>query len=216
MTRYRALHINSIDYQNGFALQKILQQQVLSSSEEQYILMLEHPHVFTTGKRGFGDHLKHPETFFHQLGIDLIQTDRGGLVTYHGPGQLVIYFIIDLTTLSLSIKQFVTHLETTIIQTLKQCGIVAKREPEYRGIFVGEDKICAIGMQQTRQVTTHGIALNINTNLKYFNWITPCGIDDKGVTSINHLIKDEISQKNIIDIFLNQLETTLEITIERT
>ncbi len=214
MIKYKAVKIDLIEYNNAFNLQKILQQKVLNDNSEQYILYLQHTNVITTGKRGFQDNLKFEESYYFKNNISLVQTDRGGLATYHGPGQLVVYFIINLNDLNLGIKAFVNKIEDIIITILQKLNITAYKNEEYRGVFVENDKICAVGMQVTHNITTHGIALNVNTNLSYFDLITPCGITDKGVVSIKKILNKNIEINDIINMFNTELNNILGIYVE--
>ncbi len=214
MINYKAVKINLIDYNDAFTLQKILQQKVLNDNNEQYILYLQHTSVITTGKRGFQDNLKFEESYYKENNISLVQTDRGGLATYHGPGQLVVYFIINLNDLNLGIKAFVNKIEDVIITILQKLNITAYKNDEYRGVFVENNKICAIGMQVTHNITTHGIALNVNTDLSYFDLITPCGITDKGVVSVQKILNKNIEINDIINMFNIELTNILGMYVE--
>ncbi len=201
MVLYKLIKINEISYSDAFSLQKILQNKVLNDSSEQYIIALSHTDVITSGKRGFTDTLKYDQEFYKNQKIDLIKTDRGGLATYHGKGQLVLYFIVNLLDLKLGIKDFIGKIEVSIIETLKKYGIFASQQSGFRGVFVNNNKIAAIGMQVTHNITKHGVALNISTDLKKFSLFVPCGLRDKGVTSI----KNELSKDIDFDEFLNAL-----------
>ncbi|QEN08410.1 lipoyl(octanoyl) transferase LipB [Oceanispirochaeta crateris] len=149
------------------------------------LILLEHPPVLTTGRRQ-QDHniLIDPAS----KNIPVIKTNRGGEVTYHGPGQLVGYLIVDLSSFSRRVKQFVYNLEDVFVRYLNhEFAIQAERHDKHRGVWVGEDKITAIGLAIEREITMHGFAFNINTDLDPFQWIIPCGIQDKGVTSLEKL-----------------------------
>ncbi|MBN2694109.1 lipoyl(octanoyl) transferase LipB [bacterium] len=213
MFKIKSIIIEKIEYQNCYRLQKTLQEKVIENSSEQYILFLEHPHVITTGKRGFQDLLKYPKEYYSQNGIKLIETDRGGLATYHGNGQIVVYFILNLTFFSSGIKQFVSLIEDAIIDSLAELGIKASKNSDYRGIFCGENKICSVGMQVTHGVTTHGVALNNQTDLSYFSLITPCGIVDKGVTSIEKELSQKYEFNEIVSILIKNLSIYLKTEI---
>lgn len=155
------------------------------------LLLLEHPPVFTTGRRGPGENLRLPEGM---LGAPLVETDRGGDITFHGPGQLIAYPIIDLRAAGLSVVSYVRALEETIIRTIRAYGIEAGTECGLTGVWVGNHKIAAIGVRAGRPagtaggwITTHGLALNVNVDLGWFARIVPCGIADRGVTSVEEL-----------------------------
>jgi len=154
-----------------------------------HLLFCEHPSVFTLGKNGSEKNLLISTDKLKEKNIDLIRTNRGGDITYHGPGQIVGYPIFDLDQFGLSLKGFVERLEEVIIQTLYDYGIKAGRYAGGTGVWLdptGKNarKICAIGIRASRFITMHGFALNVNTDLKYFSYINPCGFTDKSVTSM--------------------------------
>lgn len=162
-----------------------------SRNKEQcfYLIFCEHPHVFTLGKNGKPGNLLVNNNFLNSINAEFVQTDRGGDITYHGPGQIVVYPIIDLTTAGYGIKDYVFKLEQSVIDSLKEYGITAYRSDGATGVWLKGDgkqerKICAIGVRVSRGITMHGLAFNIMTDLKYFNYINPCGFTDKGVTSL--------------------------------
>lgn len=164
--------------------------------KKQYLLFCEHPHVYTLGKSGSEENLLISEKFREEKQIEYFHINRGGDITYHGPGQLVGYPIIDLEAFDMGIKSYIHHLEEVIIETLKEYGITASRLAGAIGVWLDVDnpearKICAIGVKTSRFVTMHGFAFNINTKLDYFRYINPCGFTDKGVTSLGK----ELGQK---------------------
>lgn len=149
------------------------------------LILLEHPPVLTTGRREQSHNILIDANALH---IPVVKTNRGGEVTYHGPGQLVGYLIVDLSAFSRRVKQFVHNLEEVFVRFLDQeFGIEAQRHDKHRGVWVGDDKITAIGLAIEREITMHGFAFNVNTDLEHFKWIVPCGISDKGVTSLKKL-----------------------------
>lgn len=149
------------------------------------VFFTEHYPVITIGKSGKTDNLLKNTEFLKRQNIDFYKTTRGGDVTFHGPGQLVIYPVIDLEKIEISIKSYVFYLEEIIINVLKRFNIETKRIEGATGIWVNDKKkICAIGIKASRYITMHGIALNVNNDLNYFNYINPCGFKDKGVTSM--------------------------------
>lgn len=157
---------------------------------EQHLLFCEHEHVYTLGKHGDRHNLLIAEHLCRDRHIDLHATDRGGDITYHGPGQLVAYPVIDLETFGMGIKSYISALEDVVIETLESCGIRGEKDAKAMGVWLDAGnpararKICAIGVRASRHVTMHGLALNINTDLAYFNHINPCGFTDRGVTSM--------------------------------
>lgn len=155
-----------------------------------YLLFCEHPHVFTLGKSGSESNLLVNEQLLMARGARFFRTDRGGDITYHGPGQIVGYPIFDLEAFGLGVKQYVHTIEEAIIQTLLAYGIQSTRLEGATGVWLDTDlpgrtrKICAIGVKVSRQVTMHGFAFNVNTDLSFYDLINPCGFTDKGVTSM--------------------------------
>lgn len=156
----------------------------------QYLLFCEHPHVYTLGKSGDESNLLIQKEFLEKIKATYFKTNRGGDITYHGPGQIVGYPILDLEYLGIGLKQYIALLEDAIIALLKRYGITATRMDGATGVWLDAEhpvkarKICAIGVRSGRFVTMHGLALNVNTNLEYFTYINPCGFDTKGVTSM--------------------------------
>lgn len=171
-----------------------------SGAIEDTLLLLEHPHTYTLGKTADRTNLIGSEEYLEKNGISVFEIDRGGDITYHGPGQIVGYPIIDLNKWKPDTHLYLRNLEEVIIKVLAEYGIESGRKPEYTGVWVGESKIAAIGIRVSRWVTMHGFAFNINTDLELFNGIIPCGIKDKEVTSLSRLLKreikiDEVKQK---------------------
>lgn len=178
----------TIGYGEALAFQKSLRDRRIAGEISDTLVLLEHPPVITLGRRtGTEDVLISAEAAA-RAGVEIVPIDRGGEATYHGPGQLVGYLIFDLSAAGGSIKRFVNLLEEALIRSLdKGWGIRAGRSEEHRGVWVGNEKIAALGLSVSRHVTMHGFALNVNTNLDHFRWIVPCGIRDRGVTSLERL-----------------------------
>ncbi len=169
-------------------------------------ILLEHSHVYTLGKIAKNEHLLVSPQKLTDEKIDLFEIDRGGDITYHGPGQIVGYPIIKLDDLYQDIHRYLRELEEVIIQTLISYGVRGERHPKFTGVWVGNEKIAAIGIKVSRWVTMHGFAFNINTDLNYFGKIIPCGISDKGVTSLEKILGQKQSieevKKNLMDNFM--------------
>jgi lipoyl(octanoyl) transferase len=161
-----------------------------SFSGDQVVYFCEHPHVYTLGKGGQNQNLLIPAAFLEKINATFYKIDRGGDITYHGPGQIVGYPIMDLEALNIKVKDYVWGLEETVIRTLAEYGIESGRLDGATGVWLDTSvtgktrKICAIGVRVSRYVTMHGFALNVNTDLRYFQYINPCGFTDKGVTSM--------------------------------
>ena len=184
----------SIKHSEAWEIQKRLFEELLrqkreGAPEEQYVLFVEHPHVYTLGKSGHESNLLVNEQFLKQIGATYFHTDRGGDVTYHGLGQLVGYPILDLEHIGVSLRDYIWSIEESIIRTVAEYGITADRLEGATGVWLDPHsprarKICAIGVKASHFVTMHGFALNVTTDLSYFSHINPCGFTDKGVTSI--------------------------------
>ncbi len=182
---------------------------------DNYLLFCEHPHVYTLGKSGKATNLLVDNEGLKQLDATYYHINRGGDITYHGPGQIVVYPVIDLENFFTDIHKYMRLLEESVIRTCASLGISAGRIPGLTGVWVGHEdaetarKICALGVKTSRWVTMHGLAFNVNADLSYFDHIIPCGIDDKAVTSVerelNHLqdmrYVGELLRKNIVELF---------------
>lgn len=176
------LHL--VTYENGMALQQKLVESRQREEIPDQLLLLEHPPVITLGRGGKLDNLLATPDSLQAHGVRFFETTRGGDITYHGPGQVVGYPILHLGEGNRDVRKYVTNLEEVLIRTVAEYGITAARIDGRRGIWVGNDKIAAIGVRIARWVTSHGWALNVNTNLEHFRLITPCGLQGTGVTSI--------------------------------
>jgi lipoyl(octanoyl) transferase len=191
----RNLHL--VTYENGLALQAKLVELRQQESIEDQLLLLEHPPVITLGRGGKVENLLASPEALAANGVRFFETTRGGDITYHGPGQLVGYPIIHLGEGRRDVRKYVTMLEEVLIRSVAAYGITAARVEGRRGIWVGDDKIAAIGVRIARWVTSHGFALNVNTNLDHFRLITPCGLHGTGVTSIARLTGRAIAMDEV-------------------
>ena len=178
--------LGRIDYGQALELQQQLATQRKQGTVGDHLLLLEHPHVITLGRNGHVENLLASDEILSRAGISFYPTDRGGDVTYHGPGQLVGYPILDLRDWKRDVGAYVRAVEQSLIDTLAEFGIEAGRIPKLTGVWVGDRKIAAIGVHLSRWVTSHGFALNVNTDLSYFQYIVPCGLT-KPVTSMARL-----------------------------
>lgn len=186
--------LGNISYKEAWNYQEELFSELLDAKRNElistnYLLFCEHPPVFTLGKSGSEVNLLINKQALAQNGIEYFKTNRGGDITYHGPGQMVGYPILDLEQFGMGVKQYIFALEEVIIQTLSECEIVSERLEGSTGVWLNTNgarprKICAIGVKASRYVTMHGFAFNINTNLNHYQFINPCGITDKAVTSL--------------------------------
>ena len=179
------------------------------------LILLEHPPTYTLGVRGDPAHILTSEQRLQALGVEVVRTDRGGDVTFHGSGQIVGYPILDLRSLHIGVADYVRGLEATIIAALSRFGIVAARSPRNPGVWIDDAKIAAIGVRVSRGITTHGFALNVNTDLAWFDHIVPCGLPDAKVTSMQRLSGDDLVltevQDEIIRAFSKQFDLPVDL-----
>ena len=209
----KTLHIQK-DFQNQIIETKLNNRKNnLNSITPNFLLFVEHDHVYTLGNSGNENNLIFDKKRLEEMGIKYHETNRGGDITYHGPGQLVCYPILDLENFYRDIHKYLRDLEDVVINTLNYFDISASGNSKETGVWfdVGtpeERKICAMGIKVSRWVTMHGLALNVNTNLSYFNGIVPCGISEKGVTSIsnelNKTIELDLVRKVLTENFLKK------------
>jgi lipoyl(octanoyl) transferase len=192
MSRPLEVHwLGTVPYAEGVDLQKRLVEQRKAGAIPDQLLLLEHPPVITLGVKTRDDrsHIVAAPATLKEEGVEVVETGRGGDVTYHGPGQLVGYPIIDLRPDRCDVHRYVRDLEEMLIRAVLRFGVTAARMPGLTGVWVGDEKLAAIGVRIGRWITSHGFALNVTTNLGHFDFIVPCGIADKGVTSLGHLTK---------------------------
>lgn len=180
----------------------------------QQVIFCEHPHVYTLGRNGNEGNMLIQEDRLKSLGATFYKTDRGGDITYHGYGQIVVYPIIDLDALKLSLKQYVCYLEEAVIQTLLHYNLKAERAEGSTGVWFDYNtssarKICAVGVRASRYVTMHGIAFNVSTDLSYYSYINPCGFIDKGVTSLEKELGESVNMEEVKNILQKELEKLL-------
>ncbi|ACM59815.1 lipoyl(octanoyl) transferase [Caldicellulosiruptor bescii] len=194
-------YLGEVEYQEALFIQERIWALRVEKKIGDTLLLLEHPPVITIGRRGSKKNILVSDEFLKKMDVKVFEVSRGGDVTYHGPGQLVGYPIFDLALTDRDIKKFVYLLEEVFIRLLKdQFGKEAHRdENKYTGVWVGNDKIVAIGIAVKKWVTMHGFAFNVNTNLEHFSWIVPCGLKDRGVTSLERLIGSTIRFEDVVD-----------------
>ena len=176
--------LGTVEYLRARELQDELVNRIHDGLSPNTLLLLEHPHVYTRGRLSRDEHLLTPDDELSALGVPVHETDRGGQVTYHGPGQLVGYPIINLRQLGIGPLQYVRTLEQVIVDTLAEFNIQAHTEPGLTGVWTSGGKIAAIGVKISRGITFHGFALNVNADLSWYRHIVPCGITDRPVTSM--------------------------------
>ncbi len=180
------------------------------------VLLLEHPPVFTIGRRGGLNNLSVSANFLEKAGIPVVQVERGGNITFHGPGQLVVYPIIDLQVAKLGVVDYVEKLEEIMIRAAADWGIKADRNPINRGVWVGNNKLGSIGIAIRRGICFHGMAFNVNISLKPFGWINPCGLDNMGITSMEREISRKVSMNQVRENIKLHLKSVFGIRLVMT
>jgi lipoyl(octanoyl) transferase len=190
-----------VPYAEALALQKQLVDDRREGRIADTLLLLEHPHVLTLGVRGDGgrSHILATDEALASRGVDVFETGRGGDITYHGPGQIVGYPILDLKPDRCDVHRYVRDLEEVLIRVAADSGLAAERVQGLTGVWVGGEKLAAIGVRIARWITSHGFALNVSTDLDYFDLIVPCGIRDRGVTSLSRLLGRPIGRAEVED-----------------
>lgn len=194
--------ISSIDYLEAWDLQKQIFYQRTKGTVPDVLLLLEHPHTYTLGKTADKKNLVGSEKYLSENSISVYDIDRGGDITYHGPGQIVGYPIIDLKQWKQDTHLYLRSLEEVIIRTCGNYNLNAARVPGYTGVWINDRKIAAIGIKVSRWITMHGFAFNINTDLNLFSGIIPCGISDKEVTSLGRELNQKIDIDEVKEVLL--------------
>lgn len=198
----RALHVRPlgrVSYEEGLDLQASLVDRRRAGEIPDQLLLLEHPHVITLGVKTRHDrsHVLATEEVLAQRGVTVHESGRGGDVTYHGPGQLVGYPLLDLKPDRCDVHRYVRDVEEALIMAAAAFGLTASRVKGYTGVWVGNEKLAAIGVRISRWITSHGFALNVSTDLSYFGFIVPCGISDRGVTSLERLLGRRVGMDEV-------------------
>jgi lipoyl(octanoyl) transferase len=188
-----------VSYDEALVLQERLVEERKAGTIADQLLLLQHPPVITLGVRSRNDrsHVLANEEVLTARGVEILETGRGGDVTFHGPGQLVAYPILDLRPDRCDVHRYVRDLEEVVIQTVARFGVEAARAPGLTGAWVGREKIAAIGVRISRWVTSHGFALNVDTDLSQFDLIVPCGIADRGVTSLKRVLGRTVAMADV-------------------
>ncbi|HZV13223.1 MAG TPA: lipoyl(octanoyl) transferase LipB [Candidatus Kapabacteria bacterium] len=202
--------LGTIRFAEAWEKQRLLHAHIVNQKKtspantDNYLLLLEHSHVYTLGKVTERSNLLFDDAKLKSIGAEQFEIDRGGDVTYHGPGQLVGYPILNLTMWKEDLHWFLRMIEETIIRSLKHFSLEGYRVEGRTGVWVGDEKVCAIGIKCSHWVTMHGFAWNINTDLSYFNNIIPCGIQDKGVTSLEKLLGRKVDMQEVKGIYAEE------------
>jgi lipoate-protein ligase B len=205
------LDIGKVDYHDAHQFQlACVNYRLHEQGRADIFIVTEHPPVFTLGKRGGLGSLTVSQEYVTDQGVGIVQTERGGDITYHGPGQLVVYPIIHLRESKLSIKDYVDLLEDVMISCADDFGVTAVRDQRNRGIWVGNNKIGSIGIRVRHGVTFHGLALNVTLDFEHFGWIQPCGLAGVGVTSLAKETGGTILFHEVKDSIISHLERSFE------
>lgn len=183
-----------------------------------YLLLVEHPAVYTLGKSGHQENMLISESYLKQLGAEFFHIDRGGDITFHGEGQIVGYPILDLEQVGIGLREYIEAIEEAVIRTVAHYGIRGGRIEGASGVWLTAEnrsprKICAIGVRSSRYITMHGFALNVNTDLRWFQYINPCGFADRGVTSIEKEVGHAVPLDEVKELLLQEFEKILKIEI---
>jgi lipoyl(octanoyl) transferase len=232
-TKVRYQNLGLIDYKEAWDFQeKVFKQTVdlkvanrdlpleLQVETQNHLFVCQHPHVYTLGKSGKREHLLISENELFQKKATYYEINRGGDITYHGPGQLVVYPILDLDNFFTDIHKYLRYLEECVIQTIEEFGVKGERFDGYTGVWIDANsknprKICAMGVRASRWVTMHGLALNVNPDLDYFKNIVPCGIEDKSVTSLNKELNQIVNIKEVEMVLIEKMEKVFGMKISR-
>ena len=208
LRRLEVRRLGVISYADGLELQTQLVEQRKRGEISDQLLLLEHPPVITLGVKTRNDrsHVVATDETLTAEGVEVFETGRGGDVTYHGPGQLVGYPILDLKPDRCDVHRYVRDLEEVMIQAAASFGVTARRIDGLTGVWVGEEKLAAIGVRIARWITSHGFAFNVNTTLQHFDFIVPCGISDKGVTSLEKLLGRKVPMAEVEDAIQNSFK----------
>ncbi|AHF97241.1 MAG: lipoyl(octanoyl) transferase LipB [Desulfurella sp.] len=201
MNKCSVYRLGVVEYSKAYQIQHELVKKKLNESLQDVLLLLEHPPTITLGKSGKIENIVVEKTVLEKHNIALHFVDRGGDVTYHGPGQLVGYPIIDIEEENLTFHDYIHNLEQTIIDTLSVFGLKAYRKENYRGVWTDSGKIASIGIRIVKKITMHGFALNVNPNLNHFNFIIPCGLSNEHMTSIFEITQNRIPLDSIMDVY---------------
>lgn len=208
-----------IDYKEAWDCQKEYFNELQKECGENVLLLCEHPHVYTLGRNGYKENVLVSDAFLKSIDAKYYEVDRGGDITYHGFGQIVGYPIINLTDFSLTLKGYIHILEQAVINTVQKYGVDCGRIEGAAGVWCSvagvDKKICAIGVKASRFITMHGFALNVSTNLDYFNYINPCGFTQKGVTSLAEMTGEDVVLEKVKETFCEEFSLLIGVDIKK-
>jgi len=207
--KLRVLDLGRVAFDQALALQEETVAARKANAVPDTLILVEHDPVYTLGRNADPSNVLASPEALEARGIQVVPTTRGGQVTYHGPGQLVGYPVLDLATRRKGVLWYVEHLEQTLMEVLRKFGLESCTDPKNRGVWIGNDKIAALGVRITRHVTMHGFALNVAVNLEDYAGIVPCGIRDKGVTSLN-ILKPDVTLDMVNPVVINVFKDVFE------
>ena len=207
------LDLGAQEYDRAFAIQTRLHTLRLAGSIPDTAVVLEHPPCITFGRAAHREHILATPRELEAAGVEVHTTDRGGDVTYHGPGQVVLYAIVDLAGYGKDVHAHARRLEQVLIDVLASFGVEAGRQPEYPGVWTAEGKIGAIGVKVKRWVTLHGVSLNVSPDMSHFGLIVPCGIGDQGVTSLTQLLGHKVEVAEVKPVLKNAFEQVFGVRL---
>jgi lipoate-protein ligase B len=210
----RWTYLGRSEYRDCWSLQQRLSDERRAGLIDDTLLLTEHDHVYTIGRSGNEHHLLASSEELERRNIAVVRSDRGGDITYHGPGQLVAYPILDLRGYHLDLHRYLRDLEEVVIRTLADYRVTSGRLPGYTGVWAGGEKICAIGIKSHSWVTMHGLALNVTTDLRLFDRIIPCGIFERGVTSIREIVGREVPLEEVAGRLVAHFAQVFACTVE--
>ena len=207
--------LGMVAYAEAHAEQLRRAERVEAGEADGFLLLVEHPPVLTVGRRARTDELGLTIDEWRARGVDVVETDRGGRITYHGPGQVVLYPVLALRRFGLEVKAYVRALEQVGIDLLAAYGVAAGRDTEHTGVWVGERKVAAVGVHVRRWISTHGMAINVNTPLEVFDQFTPCGITGRGVASLSDLLGGDAvdmpqARRRVVECFAHVFDSRLD------
>ncbi len=209
-------HLGMTSYHDAWDLQRRLVAEIASGQSPETLLLLEHPHTYTIGRRGGHEHLLASTEELRDRGAVVVETDRGGDITYHGPGQVVGYPLLDLRRRTGGdVHLYLRLLEEALIRVLAEYGLPGEREPEYTGVWCEGAKVAAIGVKVSRGITMHGFAFNIEADMSYFGLIVPCGIHGRRVTSLEQLLGRALPMPDVLEAVERNLAEVFGLPIGR-
>lgn len=213
---WHGVDLGTVPYLEALNLQRKLVETVSRGDLSGVVLMLEHPQVFTLGQRGGMENLRVSQAFLERSGIPVVQVERGGSITYHGPGQLVVYPVVDLKLAGISVVGYVEALEEVMIRTAADWNISAGRNPAGRGVWAGNAKLGSIGIRVRRAVAFHGLAFNVSVSMAPFEWIHPCGLEGVRMTSMVQEAARDISMTDVRQAVVKHMEAVFGTTMTMT